>query len=90
MRPHPSAVDFTEITIQADELDPVTVFGLRPHVIIELDEGVLPLRTHRNAAPAVALVAFGVFVVAKHLDSDPSFVLLGFGHLVCCHGSFLP
>ena len=89
MRPYPSAIGFAKIMIQTDELDAVTVFWLRPHVLIKLDEGVLPLRAHRDATPSVALVAFGVFVVTKHLDSDPSFVFLGFGHLVCCHGSFL-
>lgn len=90
MRADPSAVCFAKIMVEADKLYPIAIFRLRPHVLKELDEGALPFGAHCDAAPAVALVAFRVFVEAKHLDSDPSLVFLGFGHFVCRHVFFLP
>ena len=89
MRTDPSAILLAEIMVEADQFYAVAILRLRTHVLIELDERALPFGAHSDAASAVALVAFGVFVVAEHLDSDPSFVLLGFRHFVCCHASFL-
>lgn len=89
VRTNPSAIGFAKALIQIDELNAVAIFGLRPHVLIELDEGVLPLWTDPDAASAVTPVTFGVFVVTEHLHPDPGFVFLGFCHLVGCHDCFL-
>ena len=89
VRANPSAIGFVKTLIQIDELNAVAIFGLRPHVLIKLDEGVLPLGADPDAASAVTPVTFGVFVVTEHLHPDPGFVFLGFCHFVGCHDCFL-